>query len=398
MQLERFKIFGINIPFKLEFAHAQAKRGFSDSLILMVEGREGLRGFGEAVIRDYVSGGLINEKGGESLAERAKKVVGKILSPLRDRGTLGGKPEGLMDVDEVIKEVEAYFVGLDARRSELPLVCASELALLDYLCRELGKDIYQLMGRKPVREKLYYGGTLPILPSGVAESILSLFREIEIPNLRIKLNDEITYTEKILSLVRDTLGNDFDIRVDANSSWDMKTALEQMEVLRNFGVSVIEDPLADEKRDFPLLFDNSITSDFVFVSDESMLDFDDIERICEEKYFSIVNIRLSKNGGIFRSLKIAEMAEERGVKYQLGCHVGETGILSAAGRVVASLLGDPLYVDGSYDSYILSDNVTTENLSFGLRGEASIIRGKYLGYTVDIEKLRRLSVETTEYF
>ncbi len=297
-----------------------------------------------------------------------------------------------------METIENYFNGLTVDVSQLPLVCASELAFLDYLCRKSNRDIYELLARDPVRERLYYGGTLPILPLDIAKKILFLFKDMRISNLRVKLNNDTGYTEKILTVARNVLGSEFDIRVDANSSWNLEVAFKQMRLLKKFGIEIIEDPLKDEARDFPLLFEKAEASDFTFVSDESMLDFDDMERIYREKYFSMVNIRLSKNGGIFRSLKIAKMAEERGIKYQVGCHVGETGILSAAGRVIASLLKDPVYIDGSYDNYILSDNVTTENMGFGFKGEARIIRGKYLGYNVDIDKVRRLSVETSEYF
>ncbi len=391
------KVFLINIPFKLEFSHARARRSFSDSLIVVLENERGTMGFGEAIIRDYVSGRLANKEEGGSLTETAAKIVEKVLSPFRDR-EFGG--EGLLDNDNLLRSMEIlknYFTKIDVKSSELPLVCASELALLDYICRESDRDIYELLKKEPVRKKIYYGGTLPILPFDMAKDLLFLFKKMEISNIRIKLSSDVGYTDRILSLARGILGEKFDIRVDANSSWDLTTTLRQMEILREFGVRIIEDPVEDEDRDLPLLFNRSLVSDFVFVSDESMLDFRDVERIGREKYFSMINIRLSKNGGIFRSLKIAEMAEERNIKYQVGCHVGETGILSAAGRVVASLLKDPVYVDGSYDSYILSDNVTTENISFGLKGEAPVIRGKSLGYTADIERVRKLSVEIKEY-
>ena len=68
----------------------------------------------------------------------------------------------------------------------------------------------------------------------------------------------------------------------------------------------------------------------------------------------MINLRLSKNGGLLKVLKMAEIAEKRGLQYQIGCHVGETGILSALGRVAASILPKAVYVDGSYDSYLLS--------------------------------------------
>ncbi len=380
------KLFFVNIPFKLDFTHAQVKRSFSDSLILMLEDNKGNRGFGEAIVRDYVSGKLVDSDNGTSLIEIAGGAVNDILSPLVDRGRVS------------LYEISDYFENLKVEKQLLPFVCASELALLDYLCRQYDRDIYEFIGKNPIRNKLIYGITLPILPQKIASELISLFKRMHISNLRVKLNRDVEYTKSVLDLVRGLLGDDFDIRVDANSSWDTKIAEEQLRVLREFKIKRVEDPLSDENKDFPKLFNSGIAEGFEFVSDESMLDYEDFERIQRDGYVSMINIRLSKNGGVFKSLKLGKMADEYGIKYQLGCHVGETGVLSASGRVVASLLKDPLYIDGSYDSYILSDNVTTEDINFGLGGEAKVIRGISLGYTVDLKKLRRLSVEITEYF
>ena len=107
----------------------------------------------------------------------------------------------------------------------------------------------------------------------------------------------------------------------------------------------------------------------------------------------MINIRLSKNGGLLRSLELEERAISHGIDCQLGCHVGETGILSAAGRVAASLMREPVYVDGSYDEYLLSDNITTKNLTFGHGGRADVVRDEGLGFTIGDEALERLSYE-----
>ena len=73
----------------------------------------------------------------------------------------------------------------------------------------------------------------------------------------------------------------------------------------------------------------------------------------------------------------------QGLKYQLGSHVGETGILSVTGRIAASLMKNPAYVDGSFDDYILSANITEKSYTFGKGGKAPVISGKGIGYDVD---------------
>ena len=73
----------------------------------------------------------------------------------------------------------------------------------------------------------------------------------------------------------------------------------------------------------------------------------------------MLNVRLSKCGGIFPSLRIIGLAQRSGLGLQLGCHPGETAILSAAGRHVASRVDGLSWVEGSYDRHILRQTSRT---------------------------------------
>jgi hypothetical protein len=72
--------------------------------------------------------------------------------------------------------------------------------------------------------------------------------------------------------------------------------------------------------------------------------------------------------------------------------VGETGILSCMGRLAASLLPRPLYIEGSYDELLLEQNIVTPSFGFGQGGNAPICRGPGMGYRVQRELLSRFSL------
>jgi len=71
--------------------------------------------------------------------------------------------------------------------------------------------------------------------------------------------------------------------------------------------------------------------------------------------------------------------------------MGESGILSAAGRVLCLLCSDAVYCDGSYDEFMLKENVTIQDVSFGLGGEAAPLNDPGLGIEVSGNNLARLS-------
>nr|HDN01082.1 hypothetical protein [Deltaproteobacteria bacterium] len=381
IKLDKAELYALKIPFKMDFTHAMASRSFSDSLILKIEG-QGKRGFGEAIIRDYVSGEI-----GENayLLENAKEIIAKIFEPL-------------MEKEISWKEVKEYFNFLSLKSHELPLLCAAETALLDIFCHTSGGDIYDVLKKGPVRQSVQYGGILPILPFSAAEYFLGMYERANIRNIRIKVGTDLDYNEEIFKLSREKLGRDFDLRVDANASWSLETALACLKVCRKYGIFLIEEPFGRNSEEIFFLLKAPESSDFKFVADESALTINDIESMAENKSYHMINLRLSKNGGLLKILKLAEIAEKGGLKYQIGCHVGETGILSAVGRVAASILSGAMYVDGSYDSYLLSQNITSEDFSFGFGGVAEIIRGQGLGFMVDENKLEMLSIGKTRCF
>src|SRR5207248_4138084 len=61
----------------------------------------------------------------------------------------------------------------------------------------------------------------------------------------------------------------------------------------------------------------------------------------------LFNVRLSKCGGFIPSLRLAQLARQHGLGYQLGCQVGETALLSAAGRHFATSVAGIRYLEGS---------------------------------------------------
>jgi muconate cycloisomerase len=132
--------------------------------------------------------------------------------------------------------------------------------------------------------------------------------------------------------------------------------------------------------------------------DESLCGRPDAERAIEKGLADILNVRLSKCGGLIPSLEVAALAFRNGLKVQLGCHPGETAVLSAAGRHFASNVKDLRYVEGSYDRHVLAANVVVaeNDISFGYGGRAKPLDGAGLGIAVDRQALEAFSERREE--
>jgi len=133
-------------------------------------------------------------------------------------------------------------------------------------------------------------------------------------------------------------------------------------------------------------------ADMAVIADESVCSLEDAEKFISRRACDAFNIRLSKCGGFFASLAVAELARRGRLRCQVGCQVGETGILSAAGRHLAGWLEDVLYLEGSFGTWVLQEDIVEEDIRFGRSGQALPLEGPGLGVRVCRERVRKYSI------
>ena len=84
----------------------------------------------------------------------------------------------------------------------------------------------------------------------------------------------------------------------------------------------------------------------------------------------IVNLRVSKMGGVLRSIEVAREAEQRGIGIIVGAQVGETSILTRAALAVANICRDGhVALEGAIGTYLLQRDLNSRSLMFGPGGE-----------------------------
>jgi muconate cycloisomerase len=127
--------------------------------------------------------------------------------------------------------------------------------------------------------------------------------------------------------------------------------------------------------------------------DESLVTLEDARQLVDAGACDLFNIRISKCGGLSNCLKLARTAEKAGLAYQLGAHIGETSVLSAAGRHLALSLPEVRFVEGSSGGFLLREDLSLESLQFEPGGKGRPLSGPGLGIDVSEEKLTALAIE-----
>ncbi|BFO10897.1 hypothetical protein GGER_34070 [Serratia rubidaea] len=125
----------------------------------------------------------------------------------------------------------------------------------------------------------------------------------------------------------------------------MTEAIAHMRDLRKAGVTMVEEPLA--RHSWDALRELRAQTGMPVMLDETISTLDELHYAVAKDSCDAVNVRVSKCGGILRSMQIIEHTRKAGLQFQIGVQVAECGPLIQAGRVLADLHRDAISVEGA---------------------------------------------------
>ncbi len=371
MRISSIHVYKIDLPFAVEFSHSLRKRSFTKNIVVetIIHGGE-IRGYGEGAPRSYVTG---------ETQEGTVDSLGAFLS----------KSSFPWDLDDV-SQVWDFIESLPDNKNHNSAICALESSLLDALASSMNHTILHFFPRDFFRQPVHYGAAIPIAPADRIMRLCALIKERGIYKLRLKMGKELEENAKRLEIIRKVFGDHVDLRIDVNGGWSRDLAFRHIPLIKKYGIKVVEQPLAPDDPELAGFAEEVKKYGSILMADEIACSMNDVKKIINEKNYGIINIRMSKCGGLRRSLKIVEHLRAAGLLFQIGCQLGESGILSAAGRALCLLCGDASYYDGSYDSFLLAENTTLEDVTFGYGGRAGPLDGPGLGVNVSVGQLERM--------
>ena len=380
-RVESVTIYRLRIPFHQAFRHALQNREESDAVIVKIRDADGRIGFGEGLPRSYVTGETVESMIARIRERLAPKILGEKFAPGWE--TL-----------EYLESAHPTWTKADGGESNViawnAAFCAVELALLDWSLRRDGCALGDLVA--PARYEVVYSGVISADAPAEAAALAQRMARLGLRQIKVKVGTADDAAR--LEAVRRAVGEEVELRADANGAWSAGEAIEQLRRLAQFKLAAIEQPvpagdLAGMKR-------VREESGVPVMADESLVTFEQARWLIDLNACDFFNIRLSKNGGVAGSLAIARLAREAGVKIQVGAQVGETAILSAVGRTFAAHLPALQFAEGSFGSWLLAEDIAFENVAFGYGGRAPLLQSRGLGVTINDATLERLAAEKYE--
>ncbi|MBU0988172.1 MAG: hypothetical protein KKH68_13070 [Proteobacteria bacterium] len=372
MQLDQVNVYPISLPFSDEFSHSLRKRFSANNIIVeILAENKTIRGYGEGAPRSYVTG------------ESQASAIDAVYRFTRQDNF----PWKLNTVTQIWDFVDR----LSGGKAYNAAICAVETALLDALGKSENKSVIEYFHKDFYTDTVYYRATFPLTNKKRILEICRLCKKLKINKLRIKVGKDYIQNKETLEAVSAVFGDDYDLRADINGSWNPEIAANHIPLFNKYRVKILEQPLRPGDPYLAEFAELMQSHGVILMADESACSLRDVKRVFREGHYKMINVRLSKCGGFRNSFKIIDYLRQKGIRFQIGCHLGESGILSAAGRVLCLLCRDAAYCDGSYDEFILKQNVTTEDVSFGPEGKAGPLGGPGLGVEVNLQSLVRLS-------
>ncbi|HEV3260435.1 MAG TPA: dipeptide epimerase [Gemmataceae bacterium] len=382
LKLAELTAFHVRIPLRKPIRHASHTRSDTDNLLVRCVLEDGTEGFGEGVPREYVTGETIDSA--FELA-RASDLGAQLREPCADFAAAVALAERLRLAP--VRGDDRACQGNAAR-------CALEMALLDAYGRHFGEplsavtrllapDLHQL------RPWVRYSGAITSADGFKARLAAWRMRVYRFRQVKVKVGIAGQDDVRRLRTIRSRIGKT-DLRVDANEAWSPAEAVERIRELEPFGITSVEQPVPHAEVD--TLAETRQQVGVPIMLDESLCSLVDAGRAVERGTCDLFNLRLSKCGGYIPSLRLAQLARRRGLGYQLGCQVGESVLLSAAGRHFAASVADLRYVEGSYDRHLVREPLGTADITFGWGGWAPALPGPGLGVTIDPPALKRVTI------
>jgi L-alanine-DL-glutamate epimerase-like enolase superfamily enzyme len=352
------------LPLRFPIEHSLAHNTHTNSIIIRLHDESGLVGYGEGIPRPYVTGE--SEDHSQSFIRKHANdlILDQTIDPNDAFGWLMRKlPEAEMD-------------------STPAAACAIETALLDLTGQALAIPVGDLLGGTK-RSEVVYGAVLPFTSPELLDRLLPQALAMGISEVKLKVGraDDLERLAKL----REVLGEGVRLRVDANACWNLDEATERINAMAPYRVEAVEQPVSADDISGLTALRQAVAP--LIIADESCCTPGQTRDLIQSKAVDGFNIRLSKCGGPARTMAIIDMALQAGLKTQLGCQVGELGVLSAMGRHLACAREELIYLEGSLGKYYLQSDVIKEDLSFGLGGKAPALSAPGLSVSVIDEAL-----------
>ena len=295
MKITEVKLGKISVPLRVPFKTALRSVSSVEDIVVEVHTDTRAVGYGEAPPTGAITG----------------DTTGAILGALQDHIIKTVVGRDVDDFEDLMLALNKCIVGNTSAKA------AMDMALWDLYGQLYKIPVYKLLGGS--RKEIITDITISVNdPDEMARDAVDAVRR-GYDTLKIKVGAHPELDVARLTAVRQAIGSDTRIRIDANQGWEPKQAVRLLNQMQEKGLDIefVEQPV--KAHDIDGLKYVTERSYVPVLADESVFSPEDAVRIMQTRAADLVNIKLMKCGGLYNALKIVSAAEVYGVECMIGC-------------------------------------------------------------------------------
>lgn len=295
MKITKVRLGRISVPLRVPFKTAVRSVSSVEDVIVEIHTDTGAVGYGEAPPTGAVTG----------------DTAGAIIGAIQDHiiPTILGRD--IDDFDNLMLALQGCILKNTSAKA------AVDMALWDLYGQLYQIPVYKMLGgsRSQIVTDITISVNTPEEMARDAQNAVSRGYDC----LKCKVGKDAALDLRRLQAIRNEVGSDVKIRIDANQGWTPKQAVRILTQMEDAGLDIefVEQPVAQHD-----LVGMKYVTDNVSIpvmADESVQGAADALTIMQMRAADLINIKLMKAGGLYNALKIASAAEVYGVECMLGC-------------------------------------------------------------------------------
>jgi L-alanine-DL-glutamate epimerase-like enolase superfamily enzyme len=296
------KIECIPVQFKYKRPHLMGSGVIpaSEPVIVKIHTDEGITGIAEA---GHTSLGYIGEGQASLMA-----IINEWFAP---RLLLGADP---MNIEKLTTQMDRM------TKHNNQAITAIDFALHDLKGKKLGVPVYQLLGGL-CNEKIPLGTVITFGPPDVVAEKAARIKKTGFRSIKLKVSaGDIAADIENIKAVREVVGDDFRLGMDANGGWDFYTALDALRKMEKYNLFMFEQPLPYWDIDGMARLRQKVGTPIC--ADESATELSHLLDIIQKKAADAFFLKVARVGGMCKSQKWVAIAKAANIPVMCGCLTG----------------------------------------------------------------------------
>jgi L-alanine-DL-glutamate epimerase-like enolase superfamily enzyme len=216
-------------------------------------------------------------------------------------------------IEAILLDLDRSLVGASQAKAGI------DCALHDLCARALGLPLHNLLGGK-VRDSVPVLRIVPIKTPAEMAAVAGKLFDDGYRYFKIKVHGEVDLDVARVKAVRERVGSEAHLTIDANQSYSPKDAIAAINRMADFRLDLVEQPVSRHDLKGLALVTRSVP--VTVEADEGAGTIDEIMTLVGERIVDAVSLKIQKLGGLRNALAAARICEAGHVKYRLGAHVG----------------------------------------------------------------------------